>query len=122
MRLQNEMFTVVSEAIDEMQIRLNAEHFIYQAHFPGNPITPGVCIVQIIGELLQNRLGGKSLMLDRIVNLKFVSIISPTEHPEVTVKFSSVQPEEDECKVKGTLEAEGTVLTKFSVVFKYREL
>ena len=35
----------------------NPEHLIYQAHFPGNPITPGACLLQTVGELLQRKLG-----------------------------------------------------------------
>ena len=31
---------------------LNSSHEIYKAHFPGNPITPGVCLLQIALELL----------------------------------------------------------------------
>ena len=72
MKLQNEMFTIEEDKGQEVKIRLNPDHEIYRAHFPGNPITPGVCIVQIISEVLgvqQHR----QLALDSIVNLKFVS-------------------------------------------------
>lgn len=116
MKLQNEMFTVVSESADEVNVRLHADHFIYQAHFPGNPITPGVCIVQMIGELLQNRLG-RSLSLAKIVNLKFVSVINPIESPELTIRFGSVASDESECKAKGVIEVKGNVMTKFSLLF-----
>ena len=34
-------------------LRCNPEHLIYQAHFPGNPITPGACLLQTAGEVLQ---------------------------------------------------------------------
>ena len=120
MRLQNEMFVVTNETAEQVEIRLNAAHYIYQAHFPGNPITPGVCIVQIICELLQNRTGHQ-LTLSRVVNLKFISVLTPTDTPEVTVKFTSVQTDGNECKAKGVLEAKGEILTKFSLVFKVKE-
>ena len=29
---------------------LNPDHLIYKAHFPGQPVTPGVCILQMIQE------------------------------------------------------------------------
>ena len=35
-------------------LRLNPDHVIYKAHFPGEPITPGVCILQIGQELLSD--------------------------------------------------------------------
>ena len=37
-------------------IELNPQHFIYKAHFPTEPITPGVCIVQIAKELLDKNI------------------------------------------------------------------
>ena len=46
------MFTILEDKGQEVKIRLNPDHEIYRAHFPGNPITPGVCIVQIISEVL----------------------------------------------------------------------
>lgn len=120
MKLQNEMFTVVSETAGEVCVRLHADHFIYQAHFPGNPITPGVCIVQMICEILQNRLG-RPLSLAKIVNLKFVSVINPIESHEITIKFGSVVSDDNECKAKGVIEANGCVKTKFSLLFVNKE-
>jgi len=116
MKLKNEMFSIVGGDADHVQIELNARHLIYQAHFPGNPITPGVCIVQIIGELLQDRVARK-LSLTRVVNLKFVSTISPVESPVVEICFSSVEDSLTECKAKGTIMSDGKVKTKFSLVF-----
>ena len=129
MKLQNEMFTVVGGDAecpatagnacqsDKIQVRLNADHLIYQAHFPGNPITPGVCIVQMVGELLSERLG-RQLSLGRIVNLKFVAPISPLENPDLTVCFSSVEDNGMACKAKGTIMAGEGVKTKFSIIFE----
>lgn len=116
MKLQNEMFTIMNQTADQTDIRLNGSHVIFQAHFPGNPITPGVCIVQMISELLQNRLG-RQLQLSRIANLKFVSVISPVTMPDVSIKFASVQSNDQECRTKGTIEAQGKILTKFSIIF-----
>ena len=36
-------------------IVVNENHFIYKAHFPNNPITPGVCMVQMIEEIMKER-------------------------------------------------------------------
>ena len=116
MILKDSMFTVTGGTLDKVAVRLNASHTIYQAHFPGNPITPGVCIVQMISELLQNRLG-RQLQLSRIANLKFVSVISPVTTPDVSIKFASVQSNDQECRTKGTIEAQGKILTKFSIIF-----
>ena len=116
MKLLNDMFTVTGGDADRVVLALNAGHTIYQAHFPGNPITPGICIVQLIGELLAERTG-RRLSLQKIVNLKFVAPLSPVENPVIEVNFASVDDTGSECKAKGTITAAGAVMTKFSVVF-----
>ena len=116
MKLQNEMFTIEEDKGQEVKIRLNPDHEIYRAHFPGNPITPGVCIVQIISEVLGEQ-QHRQLALNSIVNLKFVSTISPVEDPEVDITFTSVETTDEGCKTKGVIMAGEQLKTKFSIVF-----
>ena len=56
MILKNNFYHIAQASVDlpraTYEIALNAQHFIYQAHFPGEPITPGVCILQMACELL----------------------------------------------------------------------
>ena len=46
-----------TEKIDEnnfkVQIELNPNHQVFEGHFPNNPITPGVCMMQIIKEITE---------------------------------------------------------------------
>ena len=53
---------------------------IYKAHFPGEPITPGVCILQIGAELLSEA-AGERLELSVVKNVKFLSILRPDGKP-----------------------------------------
>ena len=117
MKLLNEMFSIERQDGDKVRISLNAGHTIYKAHFPGNPITPGVCLIQIIMELTEQRLQ-THLELLKVTNLKFVAPISPEKTPLLDVLFTSVADEMAEVKVKGTLFAEEQPMTKFSLTFK----
>ena len=80
MKLLNSLYRIVSESVTESgrdyNIVLDAEHFIYKAHFPGEPITPGVCIMQIAVELLSLHCG-QNLVIETVKNIKFLKIISP---------------------------------------------
>ena len=116
MKLLNDMCTIIGGDADHIQLRLNAAHPIYQAHFPGNPITPGVCIVQMVGELLSRRLG-RVLYLQKIVNLKFVSTISPVANPVIEVSFTAVTDNDSLCSAKGVITAAGELKTKFSMIY-----
>jgi len=57
-------------------LHLNPEHIIYKAHFPGEPITPGVCILQIGVELLADAVGSP-IEINVVKNVKFLSILHP---------------------------------------------
>ncbi len=58
------------------KIKLNKDHDIYNGHFPNNPITPGVIIIQIIKEILEEHLDCE-LFLRKIINIKYISPINP---------------------------------------------
>lgn len=118
--LKDQMFYIVGQQEGQekiFHIRMNPDHFIYRAHFPGNPITPGVCIVQIVTELLETLLEER-LSLCEVKNLKFVDILSPLQDPEVEACFDLVQPLEQGYKVKGTLRRGDHVFTKYSLTYE----
>ena len=93
MELRNGLYTVTDRQVDgsgktAYTLRLNADHFIYKAHFPGLPVTPGVCIVQIVKELMEDFMG-KRLSIEAVKNAKFLTVLSPVEIPVVTVEVQS---------------------------------
>lgn len=121
MRLLDKMFVLVSDDGRQMVLRLDPSHPIFQMHFPSTPITPGMCLVQILGELIERKTGRK-LELKRIVNLKFIHPLSPKESPLLTVGFESLEAtEEESIHAKGTITANEQIATKFSVIFKAQE-
>ncbi len=79
-------YTGIDDSNADFTISLNQDHIIYQAHFPNNPITPGVCIIQIAQELFsffkQTDFGIKKLK-----SVKFTHPIVPTVHNVVNFKM-----------------------------------
>jgi 3-hydroxyacyl-[acyl-carrier-protein] dehydratase len=84
--LENSFYSVTkTESSDNslaITVALNPLHDIYKAHFPGNPITPGVCLLQIALELL-NQYFKRSLRLTEAKNIKYLKVINPLENPEI---------------------------------------
>ncbi len=124
MILQNNFYTILEKTIEEnnkatFKIQLNPQHVIYKAHFQGNPITPGACIVQIIKELNSIMLN-KSLKITEIKNLKFINIIIPQKYPEVTVQISLLFHETILAyQLKGTVYAKEKIFAKFSFIMNH---
>ena len=114
----NKLYDVLAQDGSSFLLKMKDEHVVYQGHFPGQPITPGVCLVQMIGEILQEKVG-RMMELDTITNLKFIQPLSPVETPEVDVVFSSISfDDKGRCIVKGTVISEDTIFTKYSMIYR----
>jgi len=103
----------------EYLVSLNKEHTIYKAHFPENPITPGVCIIQICIELLEQQTG-KSLFLQKIHNVKFLSIIDPMLVSTIKVSFSKISFADEGYKCSVLVHWETTQFAKLSLYLQPR--
>ena len=99
-------------------LRCIPNHLIYQAHFPGNPITPGACLLQTAGEVLQQKLG-RPLFLKASKNIKYLNVLVPVEGKEVRFTYSNLVETENECKAQVVIADEASVYTKMSLTFSY---
>lgn len=97
-------------------ITLNPEHEIFKGHFPGNPVTPGVCMMQIVKEISE-QLTAKKLLVASANNVKFMAIINPEQTPELSLDLE-ISETEDNIKVKNTTFFGETIALKMSVNYK----
>ena len=125
MKLTDDFFIIesISETENgfEAALRTNPEHRIYKAHFPENPITPGVCIIQAAGELLEQKLNCK-LYLKTVKNVKFLSVIIPEEGKKIKYGFSNIVEDENGCKTQVVVSDDDIVYAKISLIFSYVRL
>ncbi len=98
-------------------ILINEKHEVFKGHFPGNPIMPGVCMIQIIKELTES-ITQSSLIIQTFSNVKFMALINPEVHPELRIELDIITTEDDLVKVKNTTYFNDTVALKLSNVFK----
>lgn len=94
-------------------ITLNAAHDVFKGHFPGNPVTPGVCMMQIIKELTQE-ITSASLTMKNASNIKFMALINPEETPELRLDLEITETPEGLVKVKNITCFNETVALKLS--------
>ena len=103
------------------RLRCNPKHPVYQAHFPGYPITPGACLLKTAGELLQSKTG-RALYLKSSKNIKYLNIMVPEEGKEVRFVFSNIAPTENGCKAQLVVEDDASVYSKMSLTYSYEPL
>ena len=105
----------------EASLICNPEHPVYKSHFPGNPITPGACLLQTAGVLIQQKMG-RPLFLKTSKNIKYLSLLNPEENKKVKYLFSHVVEDETECKAQVVIADDSTVFTKMSLTYSYEPL
>ena len=118
MILKDNFFTIINQIITDnkadFRIKLNADNFVYKAHFPNYPITPGVLLIQIITELFAS-LKGRKYKINTLKNVKFTAPINPVEFPEVD--FSLDFSEKDNLYyVKALITKNEAIFAKVSLV------
>ena len=100
-------------------VKLHAEHDVFKGHFPGNPIMPGVCMIQMIKELTE-KTTGKELFLSVANNVKFMAKINPDVDEIINLNLK-ISEEDGIVKVKNITSFDETIALKLSTTFKIVE-
>ena len=101
--LLNDFYTIETAGIESQApvaagtravLVLNTAHPIFAGHFPGQPVVPGACQLQMVQELLSHSLGGK-YRLRQADQLKFLTPIDPRQHPRIEATLRYAAPHAD---------------------------
>lgn len=122
MELNGSFFTLLSSEVSEGQgiynFKLNEDHFIFRCHFPEHPIVPGVCLVQILAELLSGY-AGRKLYIKELRRVKFIGPVYPDRTAELSYRVSSYHDDGQTLSASAVLTPmgeEGTVLCRLSLL------
>jgi 3-hydroxyacyl-[acyl-carrier-protein] dehydratase len=107
---------IISQSNIRFHVRLNKEHNIYKGHFPSNPIVPGVCMIQIIKELLTKHIG-KNIFLKKADNIKFIHSINPQIVDTISVTIEYQKDDNEYVLCKAELNYEENIYMRFSGTF-----
>ncbi|HRV55514.1 MAG: 3-hydroxyacyl-ACP dehydratase [Flavobacteriaceae bacterium] len=99
-------------------ITINKDHEVFKGHFPGNPVTPGVCMMQIIKELTEDVVGEK-LFMQASSNIKFMALINPEKNPDLVLDLEITETEGG-YKVKNETRFEETLALKLSSLYSLK--
>ena len=82
-------------------ISLKPDCNVYKGHFPGNPISPGVCNVQMIKECAE-LIVGKPLFMHNLQHCRLTTLITPLAYPQVEVTIF-MEKKADVYQLKATI-------------------
>lgn len=118
--LRSKFFKVIDKSFTEeglkVKIEIDPQHEIFEGHFPGNPVVPGVCMLQMLTDILEKQ-HSKKILLRSARNMKYVATIQPKETTGLFYLIKE-KPTEKGLKIQATLQNEETVFFKFSGVFE----
>ena len=97
-------------------IVINAAHDVFKGHFPDNPVTPGVCMMQIIKEITEQVVNAP-LTMKSASNVKFMALINPEVTPELKLELEIIETEDALIKVKNTTCFNDTTALKLSCIY-----
>ena len=70
-------------------VHLHKDHSVFEGHFPGQPVLPGVLIMRIVRDIARQHTG-LQLYLRSAVSIKFLTPVDPTVHNVFEVELKAM--------------------------------
>jgi 3-hydroxyacyl-[acyl-carrier-protein] dehydratase len=105
MLLNDFFFIQKSENVNgqlKVDIRIDKTHKIFEGHFPNVPIVPGVCMMQMMKEIMEKEVSRK-FVVRQGDNMKFLSVINPREHSEIQADIKYEEAADGSVNINATL-------------------
>jgi len=118
--LQGDFFSISSIEITGFAVKatlvINVGHTIFGGHFPDQPVVPGVCMMQMIKEILEQVLEKKTNLV-KASEMKFLTIINPQETTSIKASVHYSFAEDGTITIAASLFNEGLTYFKFKGAF-----
>jgi 3-hydroxyacyl-[acyl-carrier-protein] dehydratase len=122
--LHGDFFHIISLSteggVTKATLEINAAHKIFQGHFPGQPVVPGVCMMQIMKELTETVYEQPSRMV-KADEMKFLAVINPAENNLIQAELKHTVVDEGKITVIGRLFTDSYVHFKLKALFVLRD-
>jgi len=120
MILLNDFYSIIRQESSvgaiKAAVTINKTHMIFDGHFPGLPVVPGVCMVQMMKEILEVGVN-KTLRIESADNIKFLSVIDPRQHGEVSASICYTEAE-NVFTINATLFADQLIFLKLRATLR----
>lgn len=120
--LFNDYYIIEGNAIDNLRglffVSINPRSKIFKGHFPGNPICPGVCHIEMIREcasLIMN----DNMRFAEICKSRFTAVAKPDESCKITLFINLTSAEKYRYNLVANIsDGDKTYLTMSAVMYR----
>lgn len=103
----------ISDTQTQTKVLINAAHPIFEGHFPEQPVVPGVCMLQMVKDIVADK-AQRNIQLQSLANVKFINVVIPQQHSELDITIKYEISVDNSIKVSSTITANETVFLKIS--------
>ena len=118
--LLNDFFTITDTESSASEIwaalSINANHKIFEGHFPNQPIVPGVCMMQMVKEIMEHILGKKTNLV-KAADMKFLAVINPQVNNLIHTSIKYSTDEDGKINITASLFKDELIHFKFKGEF-----
>ena len=118
--LQGDFFQInqleIAGADVKADLVINATHKIFDGHFPGQPVVPGVCMMQMVKEIIEQATQKKTDLL-KAGDMKFLAVINPQQNNFIQAALKYTVEENGSLVVSATLFKDELIHFKFKGSF-----
>ena len=115
----NDIFKIIdlvySDGKAEALLSVNGDSEILRGHFPGQPVVPGACMLQLVKDVLETMLKGK-LQMKEAQQIKFMNMVVPGDD-QLKLSISFVNVEDNSFAAQASLTNNETICFKFHGIF-----
>jgi 3-hydroxyacyl-[acyl-carrier-protein] dehydratase len=115
--LLGDFYTIIGQKTEgevfHFALSLNAGHRIFDGHFPGRPVVPGVCLIQMVLEAAESVMKGCPLRLVSASQIKFIAAIDPRINDTLEMRLVPVRREESDIYLTAAISAGDRICFKF---------
>jgi len=117
--LKNNLYTIIS--IEEKDSLIKAEidiidtHPIFKGHFPDVPVLPGVTMMQMAKELVEEA-EQKSFIISKASQIKFLQMLNPKSIKRVNWEIEIKDRTDEHLKIKALMYHEKSIFLKMTAL------
>jgi 3-hydroxyacyl-[acyl-carrier-protein] dehydratase len=98
-------------------LRVKVPHRIFDGHFPGRPVLPGACLIQLVEELAAS-ITDREVRLIRADQVKFITMIDPVRDGTLAMTLTGKEQAAGEWQITAEGINAGTTCFRFKGVFR----
>ncbi|HYM93874.1 MAG TPA: 3-hydroxyacyl-ACP dehydratase [Chitinophagaceae bacterium] len=118
--LKDTLFNIIlsdhQEGIINATLELNKRNKIFKGHFPGEPVLPGACMLQMVKEVLETTLN-IPLRLKKADQIKFLGLIDPGINNILKLDITYRSADDNNVSVTASFTAQKEICFKFRGTF-----